>query len=174
MDDVKQYVKGCEHCQANKPDRQKKTNQLHPNEVPNIPWDTISIDIVGPLPTSKGYNGVLVIVNRFSKVAQYLPINIEISSQGVVQILWDRVFKDVGLPKKVLSDRGPQFVLNFMKELCLRLGIERNPSTAYHPQTDGQTKQTNQEMEQYLRLYISYRQDDWTKWLPIAEFAHNN
>ena len=61
-----------------------------------------------------------------------------------------------------------------MKELCLRLGIERNPSTAYHPQTDGQTKQTNQEMEQYLRLYISYRQDDWTEWLPIAEFAHNN
>ena len=77
-----------------------------------------------------------------------------------LQKLWKRVFKDVGLPRKVISDRGPQFVSNFMKELCLRLEIERNPSTAYHPQADGQTERVNQELEQYLRLYISYRQDD--------------
>ena len=137
IDDVKRYVKGCEKCQANKPDRLKKTNHLHPNEIPNIPWDIISVDIVGPLPTSMGHNGILVTVDRFSKMARYIPINMEISSRGIAQALWDKVFKDVGIPKKILSDRGPQFVSNFMKELCLRLGIERNPSTAYHPQTDG-------------------------------------
>ena len=74
----------------------------------------------------------------------------EISSRGVAQKLWEQVFKDVGLPKKVISDRGPQFVSNFMKELCLQLGIEQNPSTAYHPQTNGQTEHVNQELEQYL------------------------
>ena len=98
----------------------------------------------------------------------------EISSQGIAQVLWDKVFKDVGIPKKILSNRGPQFVLNFMKELCLCLGIEQNPSTAYHPQTDDQTEQINQEIKQYLRLYISYYQDDWVEWLPLVEFAYNN
>jgi len=92
---------------------------------------------------SSGYNGILVVVDRFSKMAWYLPISMRISSRRVAQILWDQVFKDVGLPRKVISDRGPQFVSNFMKELCSRLGIEQNPSTAYHPQADGQTKQVN-------------------------------
>ena len=132
---------------VNQPSQIDKT--LHPNEVPTQPWDVISIGIVGPLPTSSGYNGILVTVNQFSKMARYIPINMEISSRRVAQKLWERVFKvkDVGLPKKVISDRGPQFVSNFMKELCLQLGIERNPSTAYHPQTDEQTERVNQELE---------------------------
>ena len=95
-------------------------------------------------------------------------------TKGVAKNLWERVFKDTGLPRKVISDRGSQFISNFMKELCNQLGIKRNPSTAYHPQTDSQTERVNQEMEQYLRLYISYRQDDWAEWLPMVEFAHNN
>jgi len=87
---------------------------------------------------------------------------------------WDRVFKDIEIPQKVISDRGPQFVSRFMKELCSQLGVERNPSTAYHSQTDGQTERINQELEQYLRLYCNYRQNNWAKWLSIAEFSYNN
>jgi len=97
-----------------------------------------------------------------------------ITAQGVAKISWDRVFKDVGLSQKVISNRGPQFVSRFMKELCSRLGVERNPLTAYHPQTNGQTEQVNQELEQYLRLYCNYRQNDWAEWLSIAEFSYNN
>ena len=97
-----------------------------------------------------------------------------ITAQGVAKISWDRVFKDMGIPQKVISDWGPQFVSKFMKELCSWLGIERNPSTAYHPQTDGQTEWVNQELEQYLRLYCNYRQNDWAEWLSIAEFSYNN
>jgi len=97
-----------------------------------------------------------------------------ITAQGVAKISWDQVFKDVGLPQKVISDRGPQFVSRFIKELCSQLGIERNPSTAYHPQTDGQTERVNQELEQYLRLYCNYRQNNWAEWLSIAEFSYNN
>jgi len=126
------------------------------------------------LPESLGHDGILVIVDRFSKMARYIPISMNITAQGVAKISWDRVFKDVGLPRKVISDRGPQFMSRFMKELYSRLGIERNPSTAYHPQTDGQTERVNQELEQYLRLYCNYRQNDWTEWLSIAEFSYNN
>ena len=78
-----------------------------------------------------------------------------ITAQGVATLYWDNVFKEHGLPKKVISDRGPQFVSSFMKELYKKLGIEPNPSTAYHPQTDGQTERVNQELEEYLRIYIN-------------------
>jgi hypothetical protein len=98
----------------------------------------------------------------------------KITSSGVASNLWKNVFKDVGIPEKIISDRGPQFVSNFMKELCRLLKIERNPSTAYHPQTDGQTERTNQEVEQYLRSYVNYRQTNWASWLPMAEFSYNN
>jgi len=174
MSDIKRFVAGCEKCQATKPNHQQKQVQLHPNEVLSHPWETVSVDLVGPLPSSTESNGVLVVVDCFSKMARYIPISMEISSQGVAKTLWEQVFKDVGLPKKVISDRSPQFVSNFMKGICAQLGIEQNPSTAYHPQTNGQTERVNQEMEQYLWLYCSYWQDDWTEWLPMAEFAYNN
>jgi len=118
--------------------------------------------------------GILVIVDWFSKMSCYIPLNMNITAQGVAKISWDQVFKDMGIPQKVISNRGPWFVLRFMKELCSWLGIERNPSTTYHPQTDGQTEQVNQELEQYLQLYCNYRQNDWAEWLSIAEFSYNN
>jgi len=118
LEDIKQYVAGCERCQATKPNRQSKRNYLHPNEVPQNPWEIVSIDLIGPLPESAGYDGILVIVDRFSKMARYIPINTNITAQGVAKISWDRVFKDMGIPQKVISDRGPQFVSKFMKELC--------------------------------------------------------
>jgi len=107
-------------------------------------------------------------------MAHYTPINMNITAQGVAKTSWDRVFKDVGIPQKVISDQGPQFVLRFMKELYSRLGVERNSSTAYHPQTDSQTERVNQELKQYLRLYCNYKQNNWAEWLLIAEFSYNN
>jgi len=118
LEDVKRYIVGCEKCQANKPNRQLKRNNLYPNKIPKDPWEVISIDLVGLLPELSGHNGILVIVDRFSKMARYILISMNITAQGVAKISWDRVFKDVGLPQKVISDQGPQFVSRFMKELC--------------------------------------------------------
>ena len=78
------------------------------------------------------------------------------------------------MPSKIIHNRGPQFQSRFAVDFYRLLGIENNPSTAYHPQTDGQTERVNQELEQYLRLYINHHQDDWVDWLSIAEFVHNN
>ena len=97
-----------------------------------------------------------------------------ITTQGVATLYQDNIFKEHGLPKKVISDQGPQFVSSFMKELYKKLGIEPNPSTAYHPQTDGQTERVNQELEEYLQIYVNERQNNWVDWLPITQFCHND
>jgi len=103
-DNIKRYVASCERCQANKPNRQPKRNNLHPNKVPKGPWEVVSIDLIGPLLELSGYDGILVIVDRFSKMARYIPINMNIMAQGVAKVSWDRVFKDVGISQKVISD----------------------------------------------------------------------
>jgi len=97
-----------------------------------------------------------------------------ISSSEVAKIYQDNIWKIHSIPKKIISNRGPQFTLTFMEELCKALGIKRAMSTAYHPQTDGQTERINQEVKVFLRHYINYRQDDWTKWLAIAELQYND
>lgn len=94
-------------------------------------------------------------------------------AKGVATIFHDHIFKLHGTPLKVISDQGPQFVSSFMSTLYTLLKIEGNPSTAYHPQTDGQTERFNSLIEQYLRLYTNHPQNDWVEWLALAEFTHN-
>ena len=172
--DIRLYVSGCDTCQRTKAHRNKKHAPLNPNEIPTRPWEIISIDLIGELPESKGFNAICVIVDRFSKQIHALPTNMELTSEGLARIYRDQVFRLHGIPRKIISDRGPQFESNFMHDLYRLLGITGNPSTAYHPQTDGQTERINQEIEQYLRAYINHRQSDWAEWLAIAEFSYND
>ena len=141
--------------------------------VPQCPWEIISVDIIGPLPESQGNNAILTIVDRFSKIIRLFPISTEITAKGVATILRDHIFKLHGTPQQVISDRGPQFILSFMDALYTLLRIQGNPSTAYHPQTDGQTERYNATIEQYLWLYMNYLQNDWVEWLALAEFTYN-
>ena len=97
-----------------------------------------------------------------------------VTAQGMVEIYWDHVFRLYGLPKKIIHGQGPQFDSLFMKNLYKLIGIEGNPSTTYHPRTDGQMEHVNQEVEQYLRIYVNHHQDNWVAWLPLAEFSLNN
>jgi len=97
-----------------------------------------------------------------------------LTSFQTAEIYRDHVWSKHGLPKKVISDRGPQFAAQFMKDLHKLIKVEINLSTAFHPQTDGQTERINQEVEQYLRLFINHRQTDWNNWLSCAEFSYNN
>ena len=89
-------------------------------------------------------------------------------------MFWDGVWKLHGLPEEVISDRGPQFMSNFMRGLSEILGIKIAALMAYHLQTDSQTERVNQEVEQFLRLFVNQRQDDWYNWLSIAKFAYND
>ncbi|SJL16294.1 uncharacterized protein ARMOST_19814 [Armillaria ostoyae] len=122
------------------------------------------------LPDSNGHDALLVVVDRFSKAIILVPCNVELSAERWARILQDHVYARHGMPQVVISDRGPQFVSKFMTELYKLLDIKQNASTAFHPQTDGQTEHVNQEVEKYLRIFINHQQTDWTDWLPLAEF----
>lgn len=146
---------------------------LHPNAVPSTPWEEISINIISPLLESNGKNIILNVVDRFSKMIHVFLVQDAITALGVTKIYHNHVFKLHRIPRKVISDHRPQFVSSFMSDLYALLKIEANPSTAYHPQTDGQTKCLNAEVKQYLCIYTNHRQTNWAKWLPLAKFAHN-
>jgi len=138
----------------------KKPVSLHPLPTPKTSWKEISIDIIGPLPRSEDKDAILVVVDQFSKMIRLMVTTISISSSEVARIYRNDIWKLHGIPKKIISDRGSQFVSTFMEELCKALGIRRAMSTAYYSQTDGQTKRINQEVKVFLRHYINYRQDD--------------
>jgi hypothetical protein len=92
---------------------------------------------------------------------------------GVATLYAERIFPFYGIPRRVISDRDPQFMAQFTKELCKNLKIDQNLSTAYHPQTDGQSEQANQRIKQYLRIYGNDKKNDWVDLLPLAQFTHN-
>ena len=138
--EVKDYMKGCMECQRNKADRRKKRALLNPLAITSRPWERISVDLIGPLPESNGYDMIMVIVDYFTKMKVFIPTVQTITSLMAADLFKTYAFKRFGIPKGVVSDRGTQFVSEFMKELYKILGIKGMPSTAYHPQTDGQTE----------------------------------
>lgn len=132
------------------------------------------MDFVMPLPMSQGFDAILVVVDRLTKMAHFIPTYTTVDTLGVAKLIISEVVRLHGLPADIVSDRGTVFTSRIWEQLCARLGIDRKLSTAYHPQTDGQTERVNQIMEQYLRAYCNYRQDDWRELLPVAEFSYNN
>ena len=172
--DCHKYVDGCSTCQRTKPLCQKPFGLLSPNEIPQNFWQIISCDFVTDLPSSKGFNSLMVCVDRLSKMVRLIPCHKTITSEMAARKYRDHVWKDFGLPSRIISDRGPQFISSFTKALNSLLGITENFSTSHHPQTDGQTECSNQELEQYLRIFCGKRQHDWAEWVAWAEFSINN
>ena len=107
-------------------------------------------------------------------MVHFCPTNTTITAEGTADLYLHHVFKHHGLPADIVSDRGLQFMLRFMRTLLESYDIKGNCSTAFHPESDGQTEWVNQILEQYLRIYCDYHQDDWSQLLPLAEFIHNN
>jgi len=107
-------------------------------------------------------------------MAHFVPTTERTSAEGLARLFRDNIWKLHGLPDSIISDRGPQFVAGIMKKLNCILGIETKLSTAFHPQTDSQTERMNQELEQYLRMFIDHQQEQWPEWLGTTEFAYNN
>ena len=170
---VAKYVKECEACQRTRVHRYQQ-GKLNPHKIAEGPWQIISMDLIGPLPVSNGFNAIQVWVDTFTKMIHAEPTNMELTSEGVARLTRDRVIRYHGVPRKIISDRDTRYVSGFMRELNKLLGVEMNPSTAFHPITDGQTEHMNQEIEKYLRVYVNYRQTDWAEWLALAEFTHND
>ena len=147
---------------------------LVPSETPSERWEEISVDLIIELPPAHGYDAIMVVTDMLSKRAHALPCHSDIDSVGVARLFYRHIWKLHGVFQAVRSDRGTQFVSEFTEELYRLLGIRMNTSTAHHPQTDGQTERVNQEVEQYLRVFCNFRQDDWDELLPSWEFTFNN
>ncbi|MBW0558244.1 hypothetical protein O181_097959 [Austropuccinia psidii MF-1] len=132
------------------------------------------MDFITQSPLSNKFDSILSVVDRFSKIAIFIPTYGAITALELAQIFISHVFYKHGLPVSIVSDRGSLFVSSFWTNLCQQLKILRDRSTAFNPETDGQTERVNQILEQYLWMYVSYHQDYWHTWIPLAEFAYNN
>ena len=157
MKEVKQYVEGCDQYQRMKNRAEMPAGKLRPNQVLEKLWQHISVDFIMKLPVSKGHDLILVVCDRFSKMSHFVVTTEKTTAERLARLFRDNVWKLHGLPESVISDRGPQFVAGLTRELNKMLGIETKLSMAYHPETDGQTERTNQELEQYLRMYVNHR-----------------
>ena len=175
QNDINNYVRGCVVCQRNKPRTGQPAGKLQPLPVPAGIWEDISMDFIGPLPkTARGNDFILVVVDRLSKMAHFLPCKKSIDGPGVAALYVDKVWSIHGLPKSVVTDRGTQFLNAFNAALTKMLGTRHAVSSAYHPETDGQTERVNRILNEMLRHYTNARYDDWDLQLPLCEFAHNN
>jgi len=148
--------------------------KLRPNKVLERPWQHILVDFITKLPMSKGHDSILVVCDRFSKMSYFVAMTEKTTAEGLAKLFRDNIRKLHGLPESVILDRGLQFAAGLTKELNKMLGIETKLSMAYHLETNGQTERMNQELEQYLRMYVNHRQNNWAEWLAMAEFAFNN
>ena len=144
------------------------------NSIPDKSWMHISADFITKLPLAQGYNNILVVVDCFTKMVHFVSTTEKTTAKGLARLFRDNVWRLHGLPKSIISDRGPQFVAGLMKELNELLGIKTKLLTAFYPQTDGQMERMNQELEQYLRMFIDHCQEQWPEWLGMAEFTYNN
>jgi len=171
---VGRYVSTCDMCLRTKSFQCPPTGELHPLPIPSAPWDIISVDFIVKLPQSAGHDSIMVVVDSVTKCAHFVSTVTTISAAGAAHLFLNHLWKHHSLPRRVVSNRGPQFIVEFTQELYRLLGIKLAATTAYHPQGDGQKEWVNQELEQYLRLFTNQRQDDWMGLLPFAEFQYNN
>lgn len=128
----------------------------------------ISMDFIVELPCSEGCSAIFVVVDRFTKMAHFLPLRGTPSAIETAHIFIKEIVRLHGIPVNITSDRGVQFTSRFWRALCESLKIKLALSSAYHPQTNGQTERTNQTLEQYIRCFTSFSQDDWVSLLPLA------
>ena len=172
---VTDYIKGCTVCQSqkNNPTNPKPPPYPISSESYTLPFTSIAMDFITKLQKSHTYNTILTITDTFSKASIFIPCNETIDAINTALLYATYVLLYFGIPSRIISNRDPRFTATFSTELCCLLQVDQNISTAYHPQTDGQSEHTNQCLEQYLLIFIDYHQNNWDKWLPLAQYTLN-
>ena len=170
--DVVRFVAQCDVCQRVKAEHQKPAGLPQPLPIPVWKWEEIGMDFVNGLPkTLKGNDSISVIVDRLTKVAHFIPVRTKYSGDKLAQLYVDNIVKLHSVPSRIVSDRGTQFFSKFWKSLHEAMGTKLDFSSAYHPQTDGQTKRINQIIENMLRARVLTYAKDWEKSLTYTEFS---
>ena len=170
------YVKGCTICQSNK-------SNTHPYKLPMLlisveagalPFQTVTVDWIMKLPPSNGFNLIFTITDHnCSKAMVFITCNEASLVEKMVELYMWNVAVHFGIPQKLVSDHDPHLTSKFFQSLCNSYGIQWNTSMAYHPQTDGQSEQTNQMLETFLRIFCDEQQNNWARLLPITQYSLN-
>ncbi|KAK9070431.1 hypothetical protein SSX86_010833 [Deinandra increscens subsp. villosa] len=171
--DVVAFVKSCDTCQSTKTPNHKPYGLLQPLPIPDFPWDDISMDFITRLPPSRGKTDVWVIVDRLSKFAHFIALPRHYTAASLASVFMREIYRLHGLPKTIVSDRDPIFISRFWKELFKQVGTKLCHSSAYHPQSDGQTEVVNRCLESYLRAFVFNEPKAWERYLYLAEFSYN-
>jgi transposase InsO family protein len=175
--DIFSHCRDCDICQRSKPVRHKPYGTLTQPPMPSRPMKEFSMDFITGLPAvewqGRTVDMILVIVDRFSRYAFYFPCNSEMTAEELAD-LWVNRLGDFGPPTGIITDRGSLFTSKFWTAWCYAMKIRRRLSTAFHPQTDGQTERQNQALEHFLRCYVNERMDDWPEWLAAAQAVYNH
>ncbi|KAK3552407.1 hypothetical protein QTP86_011635 [Hemibagrus guttatus] len=172
--DVEEYVRACPTCAQARPSCHLPGGLLEPLLIPRRPWSHLSVDFLTDLPDTGGFTTVMVVVDRFSKGCRLIPLKGLPTAMQSAEAMFQHVFRNFGLPEDIVSDRGSQFTFRVWGSLCARLGIGVSLSSGYHPQSNGQVEQLNQEIGCFLRSYCSREQQRWSEFLPWAEYAQNS
>ena len=172
-DDVEEYTRTCLICQQDKVERRRTPGLLEPLPVPSRPWESVSLDFITSLPKTGDLTGILVIIDRFSKYATFVPVSKYCSAEETARLFFRNVVKYWGVPQNIVSDRDGRFTGSFWTELFNLLGSQLNISSSYHPQTDGQTERFNGMLEEYLRHFVNANQKNWPQLLDVAQFCFN-
>jgi len=171
--EVKEYVKICRICQKNKSEHTPYPGLLEPLPVPEMAWTHISMDFIEGLPKSNGKDVILVVVDRLTKYAHFISLSHPYTVASIISLLTDTVFKLHGIPVVMVTDRDRIFTSNLWQSLFKAMDVKLHLSTAYHPQTDGQTERVNQCLENYLRCMCFIVPKRWSYWLSLAEWWYN-
>jgi hypothetical protein len=173
--DIAKYVSECDTCSRIMASHLKTAGSLQPLPIPSSKWDDISMDFIVGLPlTSRNHDSIWVVVDRLTKTAHFIAVNSTYSAKDYAEIYFDCIVRLHGIPKTIISDRGPQFIAHFWEQLHENLGTKQIRSSVYQPQTDGQTERVNQIVEDMLRACIIHFDKSWDKCLAPAEFSKNN
>jgi hypothetical protein len=171
--DICNFVAECEVCQCNKGEIVKSPGTLQPLLIPPAIWKDISMDFITSLPKLGNKSAIMVVVDCLSKYAHFYALQHPFTTSMVAQIFMDQVFKLHGMLHSIVYDRDPTFTSNFWQELFKLQGTQLHLSTAYHPQTDGQTEVVNKCLETYLRCFAYENKNQWAQWLPLVEWWYN-